>query len=105
MENPNRRNALGLATLTGAAVLAVPSHWLKPVINVIDLPAHAQTSVAMCVTDLTLGGPLIGNPSGASSCQAACEDIAVDQNAQLCEVREQTDSSNAVQCECDLDLP
>lgn len=96
MQNSDRRKLLkGLAT--------VPV-WSTPFIGSVLLPAHAQTSVAMCTTDTTVGGPLAGNSSGASTCQAACEAEAASQNAQLCEVRETTTSSGT-DCSCDLDLP
>lgn len=71
-------------------------------INTVILPVHAQTT---CITDVTVGGPLVGHSSGASTCQAACEDEATQQNAQLCSVEETLDLSNAVQCDCGLDLP
>ena len=71
--------------------------------NAVVLPAHAQTS--MCITDTMVGGPLAGNPSGATTCQAACEAEAAAQNAQLCNVTETVDAMGATQCGCDLDLP
>lgn len=93
--------AIGVGSVTS---LAVPTNWSKPIIDSMMLPAHAQTSI-LCVTDVTAGGPLLGNASGATSCQAACEAEATSQNAQLCLVTETVDSSNATQCSCDLDLP
>lgn len=88
--------------LTVTAVATVSPLWVKPVINAVVLPAHAQTS--MCMTDMTVGGPLIGNASGADNCQAACEFEAESQGAQLCAVEEVT-TSNGVDCSCDIDLP
>lgn len=92
----SKRSLLGLAAVT----ISVPI-WLKPTINAVILPAHAQTS--MCETEITVGGPLSGHPSGALTCQAACEAEAMDRNAQLCAVRE-TDTVNGTDCACDLDL-
>jgi len=93
----SKRKALGLASVT----LLSPV-WSQPVIKAVVLPAHAQTS--MCVTDMTVGGPLVGNASGATTCQAACEAEAASMNAQLCEVRE-TPTVTGTDCACDLDLP
>lgn len=98
-----RRKLLTVIGVGTVASLAVPAKWSKPIIDSVVLPAHAQTSI--CVTDTTVGGPLIGNASGATSCQAACEAEATAQSAQLCLVTETVDSSNATQCGCDLDLP
>lgn len=95
MPNHSKRVLIG----AGAIALSAPI-WLKPVINTVILPAHAQTS--MCVTDMTVGGPLAGNASGATSCQAACEVEAADLNAQLCEVRETT-TATGTDCACDID--
>lgn len=92
-----RRKIIGLASLAALSPL-----WIKPVVNSVVLPAHAQTS--MCMTDMTVGGPLAGNASGATSCQAACEFEAQAANAQLCEVRE-TQTATGTDCACDLDLP
>ncbi len=89
----------------GAAAYFVPKQWSKPMLDSVILPAHAQTSATMCVTDTTVGGPLLGNPSGATSCQAACQAEADTQSAQLCLVTESVDSSGATQCDCELDLP
>lgn len=83
--------------------ISVASVWSSPIVTAVILPAHAQTSM-MCVTDTTVGGPLSGNPNGATSCQAACEFEAISQNAQLCDVRETTTASGT-DCSCDLDLP
>ena len=102
----SRRKVLTLSLITsGAALSALPARWSKPVLSSIVLPAHAQTSANMCMTDTTVGGPLLGNPSGATTCQAACEVEASDRGAQLCDVNEFVDSSGATQCDCDLDLP
>ena len=95
--NINRRKLLTVTAIATASPL-----WVKPGINAVVLPAHAQTS--MCMTDTTVGGPLAGNASGAASCQAACEFEAQDANAQLCEVRE-TQTASGTDCACDLDLP
>ncbi|RBP48544.1 hypothetical protein [Arenicella xantha] len=91
-----RRHLVGISA---AAVLS--PLWSKPLINAVVLPAHAQTS--MCVTDITVGGPLAGNASGATSCQAACDAEASSRGALLCDVRE-TDTGNGIDCACDLDL-
>ena len=97
-----RRLLLPLGAI--GVVSALPGQWSKPFVNAVVLPAHAQTS--MCMPDTQVGGPLAGHPSGASSCQAACEAEAADLNAQLCEVTETTDAATgAVQCSCDIDLP
>jgi len=96
----NKRKLLGLTSLTLLAPL-----WSKPLINAVILPAHAQTSAAMCVADTTVGGPLVGNASGATTCQAACEfeADAIGPNAEVCEVNEITNSSGGVDCACDID--
>ena len=96
----NKRKLLGLTTVTLLAPI-----WSKPLINAVILPAHAQTSAAMCVTDTTVGGPLAGNASGATSCAAACEfeADAIGPEAQVCEVRETTNASGGVDCACDID--
>ena len=88
--------------LTTGAIAGLAPVWGKPLINSIVLPAHAQTS--MCVTDMTVGGPLTGNAFGATSCQAACEAEAASLNAQLCAV-EENQTPSGVDCSCDLDLP
>ena len=67
-------------------MVALSPFWVKPVINSVVLPVHAQMS--MCMTDTTVGGPLAGNASGATTCQAACEFEAQAVNAQLCQVEE-----------------
>lgn len=85
----------------GAAIVSSPV-WVKPLVNSVVLPAHGQTS--MCMTDITVGGPLAGNASGAETCQEACEAEAVAQDAQLCAVRE-TMPTSGTECSCDLDLP
>ncbi len=92
-----RRAVLGKALVVGMSPI-----WAKPMVNSIVLPAHAQTS--MCVTDMTVGGPLFGNASGATSCQAACEAEATSRNAQLCAVIE-TPTATGTDCTCELDLP
>lgn len=102
-QQANRRHLLVVIGIGALAPLAVPTKWSKPIIESVILPAHAQTS--MCVTDTTVGGPLIGNASGASTCQAACEAEANSQGAQLCNVTETIDSGGATQWACDLDLP
>jgi len=98
--NTKRRKLLALAAI-GAAATALPSRWSQPIIRSVVLPAHAQTS--MCTADTTVGGPLLGNSSGADNCQTACEDEAQSQGAQLCSVEESVDASGATQCNCDLD--
>jgi hypothetical protein len=102
-QQANRRKILTVIGIGSLAPLAIPSKWSKPIIDSVILPAHAQTS--LCATDTTVGGPLIGNASGATTCQAACEAEATAQNAQLCAVSETVDSGGATQCSCDLDLP
>lgn len=96
----SKRKVLGLTT----AVLLTP-FWSKPIINAVILPAHAQTSGAMCVTDTTVGGPLAGNASGATSCAAACEfeADAIGPDAQVCAVREIPIAGGGVDCACDID--
>lgn len=97
-----RRKLLTAIGVTGVAATAAPASWYKPVIQSVVLPAHAQTS---CVTDSVVGGPLVGNPSGAATCQEACEAEAAAQNANLCSVEETQDAQGATQCGCSLDLP
>ncbi|WP_189398575.1 hypothetical protein [Arenicella chitinivorans] len=80
------------------------SVWSTPIVSSILLPAHAQTSAAICATDSTVGGPLSGNPSDAATCQAACEFEAASEGAQLCDVRE-VSTGSGTDCSCDLDLP
>lgn len=101
--NAKRRQLLTLIGGGSAIALMVPASWVKPVISSVVLPAHAQTS--LCTVDTIVGGPLVGHPSGASTCQAACEFEADAESAQLCNVTESLDSSNAVICSCELDLP
>ncbi|MEM7358994.1 MAG: hypothetical protein AAF431_07855 [Pseudomonadota bacterium] len=99
-----RRQMIGLLGITGLSATALQQGWVKPVVNAVMLPAHAQTS-AMCMADTVAGGPLIGNASGATTCQEACEAEATAQGAQLCNVTESLDASNNTLCSCDLDLP
>lgn len=99
----NRRKLLTVIGVASMAPMVAPTKWTKPLVDSVILPAHAQTS--LCVTDTTIGGPLIGNPSGAATCQAACEAEAAAQSAQLCLVTETVDSGGATQCGCDIDLP
>jgi len=87
-----------------SAVLTLLPVWGKPMVDAVILPAHAQTSAAMCVTDMTVGGPLAGAPGNPATCQAACEAEATRLNAQLCEVRETTTASGT-DCACDIDTP
>jgi hypothetical protein len=99
-----RRKLITAIGIGSIASLVAPSKWSKPIVDAVILPAHTQTSM-MCVTDTTVGGPLIGNASGATSCQAACEAEATAQSARLCAVTETLDSGGATICGCDLDLP
>lgn len=99
----NRRKLITLGIVGGGVLTA--NKWVTPLVNSVVLPAHAQTSGDMCMTDTTVGGPLVGHPSGATTCQAACEAEATDRNAQLCEVIETVDDNGATQCDCELDLP
>lgn len=94
----SRRKLIALGTTA-----ALSPVWAKPVINSVILPAHAQTSMNMCTTDITVGGPLAGNASGATSCQAACEAEATSLSGQLCEVRETT-TATGTDCSCDIDI-
>lgn len=94
----NRRKAL--ATI---GLITTSKIWSQPLINIVVLPAHAQTS-QVCEVDSVVGGPLIGHPSGASNCQDACEFEAELQDAQLCLV-ETTETSSGTDCSCELDLP
>lgn len=105
--NHDRRKLLSLIGVSGIAAAAVPSSWVTPAINAVVLPAHAQTSEApaMCETDSQAGGPLIGNASGATTCQEACEAEAAAQGAELCAVTETQDAMGDTQCGCDLDQP
>ncbi len=102
-KDTQRRKLLTMIGGGSAIALAIPAGWVKPVLSSVVLPAHAQTS--LCTVDTVVGGPLIGHPSGASTCQAACEFEADAESAQLCNVTESLDSSNAVICSCELDLP
>ncbi|MEE9447616.1 MAG: hypothetical protein V3V09_06625 [Arenicellales bacterium] len=95
--NNKRRNVLS-AFILGAGC----SVWVQPIVNAVVLPAHGQTS--QCITDKVMGGSLQGNPAQADSCQAACEFVAEQQNAQLCLV-ETTEPATGTQCSCELDLP
>ena len=102
-KNAKRRQLL--AVLGGGSIVAAtaPTSWVKPVISSVVLPAHAQTS--LCSPDATVGGPLLGHPSGATTCQAACEYEATSLSAELCSVTETLNPSSEVQCSCELDLP
>ena len=103
LQRTDRRKILAAIGVGSAASLMLPTQWSKPIIRSVMLPAHAQTSI--CVTDITVGGPLVGHSSGATTCQAACEAEAAAQSAQLCSVTETVDAGGATQCGCDLDLP
>lgn len=96
----DKRKLIGLT-----AVMLTAPIWSKPLITAVVLPAHAQTSAAMCMTDTTVGGPLAGNASGAATCEAACEfeADAIGPEAQVCEVRETANASGGVDCACDID--
>lgn len=96
VNEPTRRSLL-----KGVGVASV---WSTPIVSSIVLPAHAQTSAAICITDRTVGGPLAGNASGATTCQAACEFEAASEGAELCDVRE-ISTGSGTDCSCDLDLP
>lgn len=103
-QNADRRKLLGVIGVGSVSAAAMPSTWTKPLIDAVVLPAHAQTSeIEMCMSNTSVGGPLIGNASGADNCQAACEAEATSQNAELCDVTESTDASGATQCRCDLE--
>lgn len=97
-----RRKLLMVIGGGGMAAAVLPGKWSKPIIDAVVLPAHAQTS--MCVADTLAGGPLTGHPSGATTCQAACESEAAAQGAQLCSVTETVDATGT-QCQCNLDKP
>ncbi|MEO0368683.1 MAG: hypothetical protein AAF197_07850 [Pseudomonadota bacterium] len=103
MDKQKRQFLSRVGVAASVAAVVVPNQWSKPVINAVVLPAHAQTS--LCVTDSTVGGPLVGNPYGATTCQSACEQEAAANGAQLCMVTETLDSSSATICNCDIDLP
>ena len=90
-----RRAVLGKAVVVGMSPI-----WVKPVVNSVILPTHAQTS--MCVADMAFGGPLSGNPRGATTCQAACDAEATARNAQLCTVIE-TPTATGTDCTCEID--
>ena len=96
------RRKLLLVIGVGGMAAALPGKWTKPMVDAMVLPAHAQTS--MCVADTVAGGPLAGHPSGAATCQAACEAEAATAGAQLCSVIETVDAAGT-QCECNLDNP
>ena len=98
----DRRKVLSFMSAGVLVTTVMPKQWVAPVVNAVILPAHAQTSI--CTTDITVGGPLAGHPSGAANCQDACEAEAVAQSAQLCSVDEFI-GSGATQCDCELDLP
>jgi hypothetical protein len=106
--NQERHQRRKLILALGATGMVIggfaPKQWTRPIVNAVVLPAHAQTSTT-CVTDSTVGGPLIGNPYGATNCQEACEAEAADLGAALCSVEETVDGSGATQCGCDIDLP
>jgi hypothetical protein len=57
-----RRRAIGRLLLGGAAVVALPGHWVRPVVESVILPAHAQATG--CST-LVISGNTVGcaNPS------------------------------------------
>ena len=97
-----RRKLLISIGAGGAFANTLPAHWTRPIVDSVLLPAHAQTS---CNTETQVGGPLIGNASGATNCQDACIAEADDLGVQLCGVSESTDSNDATICACDIDLP
>lgn len=92
-----------LATMTSLS--ALPLAWHQPIVNIILLPAHATTTaIEACEANEETGGPLIGNPYGASSCTEACEALSTDIGGELCAV-EETTTSSGVQCICRVSLP
>ena len=97
----SRRNLLVVGGAVSVGVAATPAAWKTPIINQVMIPAHAQTS--MCVADTSVGGPLAGHPSGALTCEAACEAEATALNGQLCSFSETIDGSGATQCGCEID--
>ena len=99
----DRRKCLTTILAGGVVVGALPHRWSKPMIDTVLLPAHAQTTE--CIGEVTVGGPLLGNPSGAPNCQIACEDEAAAQGAELCLVEQYSDASGATQCDCSLNFP
>ena len=103
LANIGRRQLLLRSSLLGASSVAVARGWVKPIVDAVILPAHAQTSTT-CIADTTVGGPLAGHPSGALNCADACEAEANDRGAQLCAVNE-ISTPSGISCECEIDLP
>ena len=70
-----RREAFKSLATIAVTTSVLPNQWLKPVINSIILPAHAQTScsgfttsdvnesLTLVVTDTTVSGPIMANRS------------------------------------------
>jgi len=55
--NSRRKLLKGTAVAAGTA-LALPNEWVKPVVNSITLPAHAQTSpCSPTIVDIAAGDP------------------------------------------------
>ena len=67
----NRRKLLGSLAVVGG-VSAMPSNWVKPVINSVILPAHAQTST---ISD---GAPASGAPASPQVQALILEDDTID---------------------------
>lgn len=93
--NMRRRNAVRVLTAG-----AVPLLWQSPIVTSVILPAHATTTDT-CDSVRQVGGPLIGNPYGAESCQEACEAFTADNDLKLCAVSED-DGPGGIQCTCDV---
>lgn len=57
MDNtPNRRQAIKYIAI-GAALLAAPASWTKPVVNSVFVPAHAQASPPVVVVITPTAAP------------------------------------------------
>ena len=104
MKNENQRRKLLQGVLLGtlAAPAVLPSRWSKPLVNAVLLPAHAQTSAAVCNANLTTQGPIEANPFGATNCNDACESSAMEVDAKLCTVESRI-IADKEECFCHMD--
>ncbi len=98
--NQVRENNIKRRKVIGLSLLALPVAWKTPIVKSVVLPAHAQTSI--CVADTQAGGPLSGNPYGATNCQDACAGEAANIGGELCSVSESGSTTNP-DCLCQID--
>lgn len=94
----HRRKFLGAVATTTAAGAAMPQQWLKPVINSVVIPVHAQTSQLLCST-----GPLTIDDSGNSPF-GLNDSIAIIFDGDTCRLEEIEDDDCGGTCDPDTML-